>query len=496
MNSRSKTKLYFISTLMCLSTEYALAGPQSLANVGSKNFLHSNIDGMKAIDAKLSPHDQSMKSLILTHEEKNAVLTNIDKVLDKKNKTIFEYMKLTKSLNSKIEKLSFSQRVKGELQKRELSSNIEDQDQQVMDLKNTIVQKDLKIQFLKKSIKNQTAQLKQKIQKMNFKIKGLTESFNQVPKEMEKIALLTESKHIQEIRALQNQLHMKSATIISYQDELSKYKDLKDIASENSLLAKQLKKSDEQLESYKVSYKELQAKLNVEIDKNTQLKTYAENIKAEYSNHISLLEQKYGAAIAKVNSIESKYVSSSGRMPASAQSYEPVKSDVDLGYLVEVDPRHLKIILDESFFFERGESTLSEDSKAKLQAIMSAYSEQIFSKDKLKERLQNIHIIGHSSPVFEGKYVEPSSASTKAYQFNMHVSLERAKSIVSIIVDENIDLPHKNEIRSKLIVSGKSFSEPRPLPRGPASLAQMRCGGFDCSSSQRVEIIFELEKED
>ncbi|PIK16659.1 OmpA family protein [Halobacteriovorax sp. JY17] len=496
MNSKNVSKLYLITTLFSLGPDYALAKTQSHSEMSSLQTFNSSIDGIKALSAKLSPHDESMKTLLLTHEEKNAVLKNIDSVLDKKNKAIFEYMKLTKSLNSKIEKLSFSQRVKGEFQKRELSSNIDDQEQEVSELKGLIVQKDLKIQFLKKSIKNQTIQLSQKIQKLNFKIKNLTDSFNEMPKEMEKVALLTQSKHIEEIRGLQNQLHMKNMTIVSYQDQLKKYQDLEDVATGNNQLAQQLKKSNQQLENYKVSYKELEKKLEAEIGKNSQLKTYAENIKAEYSNHINLLQQKYGAAIEKVNSIESKYLAQGSRMPASVVNYEPVKSNVDLGYLVEVDPSHLKIILDESFFFKTGESELSEESKMKLQTIMSAYSEQIFTKDKLRERLENIHIIGHSSPLFEGKYVDPTLASKRAYQFNMEISLQRAKSIVAIMIDENTNLPHKNEIRSKLIISGKSFSEPRPLPRGPASLSQMKCGDFDCPSSQRVEIIFELQKAD
>ncbi len=496
MNSKNVSKLCLITTLFSLAPNYVFAKTQSQSEMSSLQTFNSSIDGIKALSAKLSPHDESMKTLLLTHEEKNAVLKNIDSVLDKKNKAIFEYMKLTKSLNSKIEKLSFSQRVKGEFQKRELSSNIDDQDQEVSELKGLIVQKDLKIQFLKKSIKNQTIQLSQKIQKLNFKIKNLTDSFNEMPKEMEKVALLTQSKHIEEIRGLQNQLHMKNMTIVNYQDQLKKYQDLEDVAIGNNQLAQQLKKSNQQLENYKVSYKELEKKLEAEIGKNSQLKTYAENIKAEYSNHINLLQQKYGAAIEKVNSIESKYLAQGSRMPASVVNYEPVKSNVDLGYLVEVDPSHLKIILDESFFFKTGESELSEESKMKLQTIMSAYSEQIFTKDKLRERLENIHIIGHSSPLFEGKYVDPTQASKKAYQFNMEISLQRAKSIVAIMIDENTNLPHKNEIRSKLIISGKSFSEPRPLLRGPASLSQVECGDFDCPSSQRVEILFELQKAD
>lgn len=494
MCSKKVLSYYVIASLACISSEFALAKPKSQTDLGSLKLYDLEVRGPSALESDISPHDKSMKTLILAHEEKNAVLKNIDKVLEEKNKAIFEYMKLTKSLNSKIKDLSLTQRVKGEFKKRELSSNIGDQDQKISDLKGLIVQKDLKIQFLKKSIKNQNTQLTQKIHKLNFKIKNLTDSFNKMPEDIEKMAILTQSKHIEEIRGLQNQLHAKRMEVIAYQDQIKKYEGLSDIDKMNSQLAMELKNSNKSLEEYKISYKELQVKYNNEVSKNKELRTYAQNIKEEYSNHIQILQEKYSTAINKIDQVEDEYRNKKSRMPASATSYEPVPVDIDLGYLVEVDPRHLKVILDENFFFQSGETSMNEESKKSLQSIISAYSREIFSKDELKDRLENIHIIGHASPVYNGKFVSPQSATRDAYQINMDISLARAKSVASVIIDENFELPNRSEIRQRLVISGKSFSEPRLLQRGPASSAIESCEIYDCNGSQRVEIIFELQK--
>jgi len=496
MISRKIIKLSLIYSLTCFSTEYVMAKTQSLENNDSLNHLETSIDGAKAISAKLSPHEETMKSLLLTHGEKSAVLKNIDKVLAQKNKAIFEYMKLTKSLSSKVEELTLSQKIKGEFQKRELSGNIEDHDQTISDLKGIIVQKDLRIQYLKKSMKNQNIQLSQKIKKLNFKLKDLTNAFNEMPEKMEAMAILSQSKHIEEIRNLQNQLHIKNASILEYQKKIDMYENETELSSSSSLLANELKRSQDQLSKFKISYNELEKKYNDQVEENKQLRTYASNIKEEYTNHISILQDKYAAAINTNSKLDNSYDGKVNRMPASVVSYEPIPSSVDLGYLVEVDPRHLKLILDENFFFNSGQYEMTETTRTKLQSIIGAYSKEIFSKDELKDRLERIHIIGHSSPIYKGKYVDPIDADPKAFQDNMDISIQRAKSVARAITDNNFELPHRNEIRSKLVISGKSFSEPRMKPRGPASIQARECGIYDCESSQRVEIIFELQKKD
>ncbi|GEM_PF-4210166 len=489
MSLKNSLTFYFISSLMCLSTEYALAATQSLDEGASLLALNSSIGDIKSMNLKLTPHDSTMKDLLLTHDEKNAVLKNIDKVLREKNKVIFEYMKLTKSLNSKLHDLSLTQRLKAEFKKRELSNNIEGQEDLIIDLKNKIEQKDIRISYLKKLVKNQNIQLTEKINKLNFKIKNLTDSFNKMPEEMEQMALLSESKHVQVVRKLQNQIYEKSIMITSYQDQLEQYKDLNDLSARNNQLAIQLNESNEQLKKYQLSYKKIENKLKEERLKNIELTNYASNIKEEYSNHINILQEKYTAAINN-----NKITKIANRMPASIEENKTVIEKVNLGYLVEIDPRHLKVILDENFFFVSGKVSLDQESKEKLQSIMTAYSKEIFSKEELRDRLENIHVIGHSSPVYKGKVQNPLEASKKAYKANMDISLNRAKSIVDAIIGENLELPNKKEIRSKLVVSGKSFSEPIIQKRNLASTEKRECGQYDCEASQRVEIIFELQK--
>lgn len=483
-------KSNFISSLSLL-TLLAYSPNQVWAKA---SFDSEHIQAISSLNSKLSPHDETMKSLIVTQDQKNAVLKNIDIILDKKNETILEYMKLTKSLQSKIYKMSLKDRIQSELKKRELSGTIEENSSSLASLKGTIVEKEVKIQYLQKLLKNQNTLLSMEVKKLNFKIKRLTANYNTLPNGFDPSKLQLESKHHEILRTYQSKLHENQKTIAMFKNKFKNNNNYKALLKENSQLASGLRNSQTELGSYKKSYEEVQSKYLTKVKEYKELEQFTNNMQDEFNIQLTTLKSNYNKAITKATSPSRMPASIVG--PVAPRNLQPTLSKKNLGNLIVIDPQHMKLVLDETIFYKRGTTEINSDSVKKMKRILSVYSNEIFSNERLKERLLKVQVIGHSSPIYQGRFVDPINAPKDAYDINMEVSIKRAKSLVSkIFSNEFGDFSHKNEIRSKIVVSGKSFSEPMPRQRGPASQESTSCGEYDCENSQRVEIIFEFEKE-
>ncbi|WP_127714528.1 hypothetical protein [Halobacteriovorax sp. HLS] len=453
----------------------------------------------QALQLSLTPHDSTMKSLIITQDQKNAVLKNIDKILAKKNQTIFEYMKLTKQLESKLEKMSFKDRIKSEMKKRELSSELEESSDSLASLKGIIVEKDLKIQYLQKLLKNQNTQLASEVKKLNFKLKRLSHRYNTQTSVTETSKVIElESKHHETLRRYQNKLYENQKTISEFNKKFKSNKSFKGLIEENSKLAESLRSTEIEIKIHKAAYDTLEQKYLAKVKENKELEALANAMKDEFNVEMTTLKEKYAQAL-KLGANKR-----SGRVPAST-SAEVVKANNSiqntiensgLGHLIEIDPQHMKLVLDETLIFSRGGTSIDDKAKENIKRILSVYTKEIYSNPKLRNRLLKVQFIGHASPIFKGKFVEPLTATKEAYDLNMDISLARSTKLFKTIFSEDFgDFPNKQELRSKVVISGKSFSEPLEVKRGPAALNTFQCGEFNCEGSQRVEILFEFEKE-
>jgi hypothetical protein len=147
------------------------------------------------------------------------------------------------------------------------------------------------------------------------------------------------------------------------------------------------------------------------------------------------------------------------------------------------------LTLNEDFIFTSDEVELNELNRIKLHSLFMLYATMIFENEELKDSLVGVEFIGHASPWFNGQFVHPLDASEQAYQHNLKVSLERARSLARFIYSDSFgDFPFKNALRQMTRVSGLGFTDPLQA-RSPASETKT-CGGFDCQASRRVEIIF------
>lgn len=148
----------------------------------------------------------------------------------------------------------------------------------------------------------------------------------------------------------------------------------------------------------------------------------------------------------------------------------------------EVDKMTGDIKISDLQLFEVNSWNLSSKGKAYLDKLIPIYVNTIFSKPELVEGINNIIIQGHTdSQSFSG-------LKTKNEQFakNMELSLKRANSVADYIFRTNYNKNYSEELRSKLVVEGKSFAEPILKADGTE----------DFDKSRRVELKLSVKRWD
>lgn len=163
---------------------------------------------------------------------------------------------------------------------------------------------------------------------------------------------------------------------------------------------------------------------------------------------------------------------------------------------VFVDPSTGAVILrmDNSFLFKINSAELSNGLKTTLKKVIPLYVDELFKDKDVSNKISHINIIGHASPRHRQKYVDPLGNNIRAYNFNLDLSSDRARSIVKYIFGNKFNpFNFQPQFRQKVQAIGKSFSE--PVLRRPSSVksSKINCGIYDCKLSRRVEISFTLK---
>ncbi len=155
---------------------------------------------------------------------------------------------------------------------------------------------------------------------------------------------------------------------------------------------------------------------------------------------------------------------------------------------------NITLFLDEAFLFKNNSYELRNEVQAKLTTIIPVYTDELFKDDYIKENIASVNIIGHASPYYMAKFVNPETASFKAFEHNLTLSTNRALQITKFILGNEIgNYPFKSILRKKIKPTGKSFME--PILKA-ASDPEDKCQAFSCKRSRRVEISFSLNNED
>ncbi|HAZ13527.1 MAG: hypothetical protein A2X86_13430 [Bdellovibrionales bacterium GWA2_49_15] len=154
----------------------------------------------------------------------------------------------------------------------------------------------------------------------------------------------------------------------------------------------------------------------------------------------------------------------------------------------------------EKEFFDRGKSELKAGMMETLARFMPKYTQGLFDDAKIADKIQSVEITGFASPTYKGKYIDPNSLNEvdrKAAQYNMDLSIERAKAIFNHIFDRRkLSYKYQDKLRPLVKVTGRGFFEAGRAPAGaiPGMNEKEFCKKFDCNQAQRVIIKFNIKK--
>lgn len=137
---------------------------------------------------------------------------------------------------------------------------------------------------------------------------------------------------------------------------------------------------------------------------------------------------------------------------------------------VEVDPDTGVIRITEGILFDFGEDELKQAGKAFLRKFTPKYTGILLSDSLVKEHIAQVIIEGHTDNV-------------GGYEYNLDLSLRRAKSVAAYLFTEEFGVFHyADDLKKLLSANGRSFVKPIARNDTPQGRAQNR----------RVEFQFRL----
>lgn len=413
-------------------------------------------------------------------EQKNAVLKNIEDVLEFKNRQIFGYMNLNRDLQKKLEnsELTFTERLQTELKRRQIAQKIDHSAEAIESLEQQLLAQTTEIENLKSFIRDQETNHQESLDRLHTHIQQLNNNFARTP------ASQGDHAQLNEIRSLQTKLEAEAKAVFDLKHKLGlQDQSFQQLIKINQDLSEGLALAEKQIQFLKTENHTLHHKLASKESTIHELK----RVSLEQQKQLELTQHQLLATVPK----------SAGRMPASQASAPWVHALkdklIDESFEATLRPDgSISVTLTEDFVFNFGQTQLDPQHQARLHHFFKTYASTLFSDQDLKDKILAIEFIGHASPWYQSSFVDPYSADSEAYTTNLQVSLERAQELANYIFSEQFgDFPYKQEIRGITKVSGKSFSDPIPL-RSPASNLNS-CGGYDCKASRRVEIVFSFE---
>tara|TARA_Y100000780_G_scaffold132772_1_gene119470 strand:- start:188429 stop:190888 length:2460 start_codon:yes stop_codon:yes gene_type:complete len=200
-----------------------------------------------------------------------------------------------------------------------------------------------------------------------------------------------------------------------------------------------------------------------------------------------------------LNNFADKVASVKGKLRSTiAKELADAFEKANLNVKVDKKTGNVVLLMDKNFRFKKNSFYLNKAARATLKKIIPIYSKALFGNEKVKDKIGSFNVVGHASPSFRGKYVEPDKQNSEAYSYNMRLSAQRASSIANYIFSKSIGAyPFKGELQAFAKSIGQGYIKPvmtKPkIGRGLASVKEGQCGPYDCYASQRVELSFTLK---
>lgn len=177
-------------------------------------------------------------------------------------------------------------------------------------------------------------------------------------------------------------------------------------------------------------------------------------------------------------------------------AHKLIESLKNSGIDVEIDKNTGKLTfhMDEIFYFKNNSAELSDTAKQKMKSVFPVYAKTLFGNEKISKQIKFITVTGFASPVYKGRYVDPTEENLEAFDYNLELSFGRARSISNYILGDEIgNYDFKSQLIKKSRVSGSSFANAIPIQEGDELKPEdKKCGIYHCTKSRRVEINFIL----
>ena len=415
---------------------------------------------------------------------------------------------------------------------------INDQNQQISTLNESIAEKQSEIAETQQKIKLANAEIQHKIavlrtkeQESQISQSQMNRRIAELKKSSSKMLRGLESKHqaaLQELDQVQNNLAQAQKEVQAKGTELAETKAQSvQMKSEHELQINALKNQfssregklkqdfDAAVGKERLSTKEKAKRLAEfeasakarEGDLARQLGSLGDQVKSA-EGRANQAEKDKGRAIASAQGLAKENSNLSADLQrakalANARSELATRIKGELakaGLKGTVDGKNGDVTL--SFgeeYFDTGSSELKPQMRETLKKFMPGYSKSLFSDEKIAKNIDNVEIIGFASSTYNGRYVPPDSlkpSDREAINYNLKLSFNRADSIFRHIFDTNkMSFEHQRDLLPKIKVVGRGY-----LPEGknsadiPAGISEKQfCAKYNCKQAQKVIIKFKLK---
>jgi len=318
----------------------------------------------------------------------------------------------------------------------EQENALDEQSDNLIDMSQNIAIKNDEISKLRNLLAKREKSLEESEEKLVLSANSLKLKSSELEK-LNQLLLAQNSKidnYSEHIVLLQNLTEEQNRTINSSSNDLNKYKN------KILLLSNQLTQKEESL------------KLNDE--KLLKLLKTLENKQTKYDDLLAQI-QSQKAKIKSLTGIKLKVIA---ELKAS------------LGDKINIDKKNGSLRLASNILFDKGSAQLKEAAKAQLAKNFVNYITVLMGNRNIAPHIDKIIIEGHSD-------------SDGSYLYNLNLSQQRAYAVMNYLL--TLDYIKKNNIKSKLVASGRSYLDVIKVN-----------GREDKDASRRIEVKFRLKNED
>ncbi len=381
------------------------------------------------------------------------------------------------TLMEKMDKLTMAQKrlksLKGNLASKESSLKIAthtlgENKQQMTKQKSKIFSQEEKIKLQSEEVRKLHILLvklqenlfgeKKTEKRLTSKIESITNDFNNSKNKMQSIITLANNK-----------LKLSEANLEKLNQLLLARNSKIDTLSKKTIILQNL--TNESNTSLQEKTKKLQEYMGRVIvlshtltNKKDELKLKDKKL-ADILSALDKKKTKYDDLVAKLQSQRAKIRSLTGiKLKVIAALKET------LGNNINIDKNSGALRLSSNILFDRGSSTLKEESKTQLKYAFEEYIGALVSNEAIRPYLERIVIEGHTD-------------SDGSYLYNLKLSQERALAVMNYLL--SLPIAQKYDLKKYLVASGRAYQD-----------RIMHNGVEDKEASRRIEIKFQLKNED